>query len=144
MKTFKNCLLKTIAISGVIFCLVPNQSVAQQVGIKRTELQRHNLSTSGQEVVQVRVDFEPGAAFAMHQHPGEEIINVLEGTFEYVIEGSKALVLKAGDVLFIPAGKYHSARNAGNKKASELATYIVQKGKPLVVLQDEKGAVKKD
>ena len=36
---------------------------AQQPGIKRTDLQRHDLSVPGREVVQVRVDFAPGVAF---------------------------------------------------------------------------------
>jgi hypothetical protein len=35
--------------------------------------------------------------------------------------------------LFIPAGATHSARNVGTDNAAELATYIVEKGKPLVV-----------
>ncbi|MNY72602.1 Cupin domain protein [compost metagenome] len=71
----------------------------------------------------------------MHSHPGEEIIYVLEGTFEYQIEGEKPVVLKAGEVLFIPAGKNHSAKNIGKVKASELATYIVRKDKPLLVMK---------
>ena len=137
-------LLKAIAILGIAFCLTPNDSIAQQSGIKRTELQRHDLSTAGHEAIQVRVDFEPGNAFGMHSHPGEEISNVLEGTLEYAIEGESPIVLKAGEVLFIPAGKNHSAKNTGLVKASELATYIVQKGKPLVVLQDEKSVIKRD
>ncbi len=107
---------------------------AQQPGIRRTELQRHDLSAPGREVVQVRVDFEPGAAFPGHRHPGEEIINVLEGSFEYQVEGKAPVTLSAGDVLFIPAGVTHAAKNTGRGKASELATYIVEKGKPLVVL----------
>jgi quercetin dioxygenase-like cupin family protein len=44
------------------------------------------------------------------------------------------VVLKAGDVLFIPAGVIHSARNVGTGRGAELATYIVEKGKPLLVL----------
>ena len=36
---------------------------AQQAGIKRTDLQRHDLSVPGREAVQVRVDFDPGAVF---------------------------------------------------------------------------------
>lgn len=144
MKRSKTFLSNAITIAGIILCIIPNESVAQKSGIKRTELQRHDLSISGQEVIQVRVDFEPGKAFGMHLHPGEEIINVLEGTLEYVIEGEKPVVLKAGDVLFIPSGKYHSAKNVGKVTASELATYIVQKGKPLVVLQDETPAPNKD
>ena len=104
------------------------------VKIKRTELQRHDLSISGRESVQARIDFEPGAQFGKHSHPGEEIIYVLEGSFEYEVEGKQAVTLKAGDVLFIPAGTIHAAKNVGTTRAAELATYIVEKGKQLVVL----------
>jgi mannose-6-phosphate isomerase-like protein (cupin superfamily) len=37
-------------------------------------------------------------------------------------------------VIFIPHGTPHSAKNAGSVKAAELATYIVEKGKPLLAL----------
>jgi quercetin dioxygenase-like cupin family protein len=43
------------------------------------------------------------------------------------------VTLKAGESLFIPAGVAHLAKNVGNGKASELATYIVKKAAPLVV-----------
>ena len=88
----------------------------------------------GREVVQVRVELDPGAVAPKHSHPGEEIIYVLEGTFEYEVEGKPPVTLKAGDVLFVPAGTNHSAKNVGSGTAAELATYIVEKGKPLVVL----------
>jgi quercetin dioxygenase-like cupin family protein len=107
---------------------------AQPSGIKRTDLQRHDLSVPGHEAVQVRVDLAPGVAFGNHTHPGEEIIYVLDGALEYQIEGKPPVTLKAGDVLFIPAGAVHSARNVGNVTGSELATYIVEKGKPLLTL----------
>jgi len=107
---------------------------AQQPGIKRTDLQRHDLSVPGREVVQVRVELAPGVSFPKHTHPGEEIIYVLEGTWEYTVEGKPPVTLKAGEVLFIPAGTIHSAKNVGSGNGAELATYIVEKGKPLVVL----------
>jgi quercetin dioxygenase-like cupin family protein len=69
-----------------------------------------------------------------HSHPGEEIVYVIEGSLEYQLEGKPPMTLKAGEVLFIPAGTVHSARNVGSGNAAELATYIVEKGKPLVVL----------
>jgi Cupin domain len=71
---------------------------AQQAGTKRTDLQRHDLSAPGREVVQVRVDFDPGYVASRHTHPGEEIIYVIEGSLEYEIDGKLAKV-KAGDVL---------------------------------------------
>jgi quercetin dioxygenase-like cupin family protein len=107
---------------------------AQQPGIKRTDLQRHDLSAPGREAIQVRVDFAPGEAFGKHTHPGEEIIYVLEGLLEYEVEGKPPVTLKAGDVLFIPAGTIHAAKNVGSGNAAELATYVVEKGKPLLTL----------
>ena len=105
---------------------------AQQAGIKRTDLQRHDLSVPGREAVQVRVDIDPGVAFGRHTHPGEEIIYVLDGSLEYDIEGKPPMTLKAGEVLFIPAGAVHAAKNIGSGNGAELATYVVEKGKPLL------------
>ena len=105
-----------------------------QQGVRRTDLQRHDLSAAGRETIQVRVDFDPGATAPAHTHPGEEIIYVLEGTLEYEVEGKPPAMLKAGDVLFIPAETIHAAKNVGSSNAAELATYVVEKGKPLVAL----------
>lgn len=107
---------------------------AQQPGITRTDLQQHDVSISGREVVQTRVDFAPGAVAPRHKHPGEEIVYVLAGTLEYRIEGQPTAILRPGDVLFIPYGTVHAVTNIGLDTASELATYVVEKGKPLVVL----------
>ena len=114
--------------------LVLNPAQAQQPGITRTDLQRHDLSVPGREVIQARVEFDPGVAFPKHWHPGEEIIYVLEGSLEYQIEGKPPVTLKAGDVLFIPARTVHTAKNVGSGPGAELATYVVEKGKPLVVM----------
>ena len=105
---------------------------AQQPGTRRAELQRHDLGTPGREVVQVRVELDPGVTFGRHRHPGEEIIYVLEGSWEYQVEGRQPITLGPGGVLFIPAGTIHSARNVGNGTAAELATYVVHKEKPLL------------
>ena len=103
-------------------------------GTSRTDLQRHDLGIKGYETLQARIDFEPGSFATRHRHPGEEIIYVLEGTLEYQIDGSPPVVLRPGDVLFVPAGAFHSARNVGKVRGAELATYIVEKGKPLTEL----------
>ena len=62
---------------------------AQQAGVKRTELQRHDLGVPGREVIQVRVELGPGVAFGKHWHPGEEIVYILEGSLEYQVEGGR-------------------------------------------------------
>ncbi|MCV9942073.1 cupin domain-containing protein [Rhizobium sp. WYCCWR 11279] len=101
--------------------------------IQRTDLIKNDIDVPGHEVVQVRVDIAPGVLAPNHSHPGEEVAFVLEGTLEYQLEGSEPVTLKAGQSLFIPSGVVHSAKNVGSGKASELATYIVRKGAPLVV-----------
>jgi len=133
-----NTFLKTARIAATAILinagpLAPPAAIAQ-TGIKRTDLQRHDLGTTGREAIQVRVDFDPGAAFGKHTHPGEEIIYVLEGSLEYVIEGKPPVTLKAGDVFFVPTGTIHAARNVSGGTAAELATYIVEKGKPVLTL----------
>jgi quercetin dioxygenase-like cupin family protein len=105
---------------------------AQTPAVHRTDLVSHDLSVPDREGIQVRVDFDPGAFAPKHTHPGEEVAHVLRGTLEYQLGDQQPVRLKAGESLFIPAGTPHSARNVGSGQASELATYIVAKGAPLV------------
>jgi len=114
---------------------------AQQPATKRIDLQRHDLSIPGRETIQAIVEIAPGQASPRHTHPGEEIIYVLEGTLEYEIDG-KVTRVKPGDVLFVPAGTPHLARNPGTGRGAELATYVVEKGKPLITIveRDDRGA----
>ena len=112
--------------------LAPHSAPAQWQGIKRTDLQRHDLSVPGREVFQVLVEFAPGVVAPNHSHPGEEIVNVVDGVLVYELEGRPPVTLKAGDVLFIPAGTPHKVTNVGTVNAAEIATYIVEKGRPLL------------
>jgi quercetin dioxygenase-like cupin family protein len=109
---------------------------AQQPGITRSDLLRHDLSVPGREVIQVLVAFGPGVVAARHSHPGEEIVYVVEGVLEYRLDGRPPVTLKAGEGLFIPAGGIHEVANVGGGKAAELATYIVEKGKPLATIAE--------
>ena len=131
MKTIRIIALAVLIVGSSLALYVAR---AQQPGIRRTDLQRHDLSAPGREVVQVRVDFDPGVAFGKHSHPGEEIVYVIEGSLEYEVEGKPPVTLKAGEVLFIPTGTIHAAKNVGSGNGAELATYLVEKGKPLVVM----------
>jgi quercetin dioxygenase-like cupin family protein len=134
MKTL-NFASTAVSALSLLALIITSTASAQQSGIKRTDLQRYDLSVPGYETVQARIDFEAHTAFGKHSHPGEEVIYVLDGELEYEVEGQSPVTLKAGEVLFIPAGVVHSARNNSHAKASELATYIVEKGKPVLVMK---------
>ncbi|QBE67244.1 cupin domain-containing protein [Pseudoduganella lutea] len=101
-------------------------------GIARTETVRRDFD-GNREAIQVRVDFAPGASFPKHSHPGVEIAYVLSGTIQYELDG-KTITLQAGESLYIPAGAVHSAKNVGPDITAELATYLVEKNKPIVIL----------
>ena len=122
-------------IAAVILLAVSLSAHAQMAdakGIARTETVRHDVD-GRTEAIQVRVDFAPGAGFPKHSHPGIEIAYVLSGTVAYEMDG-KTIRLQAGESLYIPAGAGHSARNVGTGASAELATYLVEKNQPIVIL----------
>lgn len=126
---------RVIAVAALIVASTSAQQTAQAqfAELKRTNLMQHDLSIPGREVVQVRVEFPPGAVAAKHSHPGEELVYVIEGALEYELGGKPPITVKAGEVLFIPYGTPHAVKNVGSGNAVELATYVVEKGKPLAV-----------
>ena len=131
MKTNQIFAAAALIFAGV---LAPHIALAQWPGITRTDLMRDDLSAPGREVIQALVKFAPGASASRHSHPGEELVYVVEGAFEYQLDGRPPVIVKAGEVLFIPAGTPHAVKNVGSGNAAELATYIVEKGKSLLVL----------
>jgi quercetin dioxygenase-like cupin family protein len=113
-----------------------SRRVQQAPGLWRTDLQQQDLSVPGREVIQARVDLGPTAPLVNHTHPGEEIIYILEGSLEYQVDGQPTRTYNAGDALTVPAGVIHAVRNVGSGNAAELATYVVEKGKPLITVVD--------
>jgi quercetin dioxygenase-like cupin family protein len=109
-------------------------TVQQAPGLFRTDIQHSALSVPGRVMSQNRVDIGPEAPFVRHFHPGEEIIYVLEGTLEYTLDGQDPITVEAGEGLTVPAETVHAVRNVGNGPASELATYVVAKDKPFLVV----------
>jgi len=120
-------------VAGVIGAWGIQTLEAQQQApaFKRTMLQKHDLSAKGREAVQVLAEFAPGAAAGKHTHPGEEMGYILEGSLMLEVVGQKPLMLKAGDTFFVPAGVVHDGKNVGKGPAKVLATYVIEKGKPI-------------
>ena len=104
---------------------------AQQTGFTRTPVQQGDLSIPGREGVQAVATIQPGAESGRHTHPGEEFGYVLEGTITVEMPGKPTLTKKAGEGFIIPAGTVHNAKNASAASARVLATYIIEKGKPV-------------
>ena len=123
-----------IAVSLFCFALAaPLLGDAQQppAGFKRTVLQRADLSAPGREVVMALAELPPGMAVGRHTHPGEEVSYVLEGSIQLLVDGQPPREVKAGEAFIVPAGTIHDAKVVGDRGGKVLASYIVEKGKPL-------------
>ena len=123
---------KRMVLGGAILALAGTAVLyAQQPGFTRKMLQDQNLSVSDRHAVQVVAEFVPGGVAGKHTHPGEELGYVMEGTLQLEVAGQPPRTLKAGETFFVPAGVVHDGKNVGSGPAKVLATYIVEKGKPV-------------
>src|SRR5205085_9009924 len=124
--------MKTLAMTTLLAALGVSALLdAQQTGFSRRLLQDENLGVAERHAVQVVAEFAPGVAAGKHTHPGEELGYVLEGTLQLEVTGQPSRTLNAGEVFFIPAGTVHDGKNVGSGPAKVLATYVVEKGKPV-------------
>ena len=119
-------------VAGTLTGALGIQSLnAQQPGFKRAVLQKQELSAQGRDAVVALAEFVPGGVAGRHTPPGEELGYVVEGTLLLEVDGRPPQTLKAGDVFFVEAGKVHDGKNVGGGAAKVLATYIVERGKPV-------------
>jgi len=112
-------------------CILLLASAAAHAQIKRTVLQKGDVSGENREAVVAQVELGPGVKAGRHTHPGDEISYVQEGEGELLIDGEAPRRLKAGDAFIIPAGKVHDAHNSGSGTMKLVGVYVVRKGEPL-------------
>jgi quercetin dioxygenase-like cupin family protein len=113
----------------VMFAAIAAQ--AQAGTIRRTVIQKADVSVPGREAVVAKVELDEGVAAGRHSHPGDEISYVLEGEGELLIDGEDPRRVKAGESFVIPAGTVHDAVNTGKGPMKLVGVYVVDKGKPL-------------
>jgi quercetin dioxygenase-like cupin family protein len=125
-------MLRRVAILGVLAVLGTVGVLGAQAPspIKRTPLQKFDVPNTNYETVIGIAEIAPNVNVGKHTHPGPESGYLLEGDFTLLVEGQAPKALKAGESYQVPAGAVHDART-GDKGAKVIATYVVEKGKPL-------------
>lgn len=98
--------------------------------IKRTPLQKFDVPGTNYETVSVIAEVVPKVKIGRHTHPGPETGYLLEGDMVLLIDGQPPKPLKAGASYQVPAGVVHDGESGPNG-AKVIATYVVEKGKPL-------------
>ena len=108
----------------------PPVATSQTQNIKRTPLQKFDVPGALYETVIGIAEIAPNVAIGRHSHPGPESGYLIEGSFELLIDGEQSRQLKAGDSYVVPPNATHDAKT-GASGAKVIATYVVEKGKPL-------------
>jgi len=121
--------LVTISIVGTAASQPPAMT-KQTETIKRTPLQKFDVPGTNYETVIGIAEIAPNVSIGRHTHPGPESGYMLEGEMVLIIEGQPDKTVLVGESYQVPPGAVHDART-GPKGAKVIATYVVEKGKPL-------------
>lgn len=98
--------------------------------IKRTPLQKFDVPGTNYETVIGIAEVVPDVSIGRHSHPGPELGFMLDGEMVLMVAGQPDKTVKSGESYQVPAGAIHDAK-AGPKGAKVIATYVIEKGKPL-------------
>ena len=69
------------------------------------------------------VEAEPGEAQEAHLHPVEEVVIVQQGEVTFFLGARQARIVRAGEVVRIPAGIPHRAVVAGTRRLLAVAVH---------------------
>jgi quercetin dioxygenase-like cupin family protein len=98
--------------------------------IKRTPLQKFDVPGTSFETVIGIAEIAPNVTIGRHTHPGPESGYMLQGEMVLIVQGQPDKTVKTGESYQVPPGAIHDART-GPEGAKVIATYVVEKGKPL-------------
>jgi oxalate decarboxylase/phosphoglucose isomerase-like protein (cupin superfamily) len=80
--------------------------------------------TEGAGITFGEVVLQPGRGHDRHNHPeSEEILYVLSGEGEQMLDDGAPFEAKPGDTIYVPAGVFHATKNTGWEPMRLLALY---------------------
>lgn len=119
------------AMAMTAVAAVESSAIAQPAPtIKRTPLQKFDVPGTHYETVIGIAEIVPNVTIGRHTHPGPESGFMLEGEMVLMVAGQPDKTVKKGESYQVPPGAVHDART-GPAGAKVIATYVVEKGKPL-------------
>ncbi|MBI4887970.1 MAG: cupin domain-containing protein [Acidobacteria bacterium] len=104
---------------------------AQQPAVERKVLLQQDTAAPGYQNVMVAVTIPAGGREGRHTHPGTAIVHVLDGELTLDHAGRPATTYKAGETVSVDAGAVHEGINRGKTAVRAIASFVVEKGKPL-------------
>ena len=104
---------------------------AQQPTVTRKVLLQQDLAIPGFTAAMVAVEIPVGGREGKHTHPGTVMVYVQEGALTLDYEGKPTATYKAGQTFSVEPGKIHEGINKGSTPVRAIASFIVEKEKPL-------------
>jgi quercetin dioxygenase-like cupin family protein len=104
---------------------------AQQPAVERKVLLQQDVTIPGYQNVLVAVTIPAGGREGRHTHPGTAIVHVVDGVLTLDHDGRATTAYKAGETFYVEAGKVHEGINKGSAPVRAIASFVVEKGKPL-------------
>jgi quercetin dioxygenase-like cupin family protein len=120
----------TYAMAGAASAQQLPAMTQQTANIKRTPLQKFDVPGTNYETVIGIAEIVPNVNVGRHTHPGPESGFLLDGDLVLMVAGQPDRTVKTGESYQVPPGAVHDAKT-GPKGAKVIATYVVEKGKPL-------------
>jgi quercetin dioxygenase-like cupin family protein len=128
-----------ITIAATAALAIGSAALAQQnppvspSPVKRTIVGKAEVPGSNYEVITAVVEIAPGFKAGRHFHPGVVFAQVTEGEFWLAVDGEPEKTFKPGEQLSLPMKAVHNEGAAGATPLKLVATYVVEKGQPLVI-----------
>lgn len=119
------------AVLAILLPVWTGSAAQNQPTVTRKVLMQQDLSIPGYSTALVSVEIPVGGREGRHTHPGTLLVYVQEGTLTLDYEGKPTKAYKAGEVFSVEPGKIHEGINKGNTPIKALASFVVEKGKPL-------------
>jgi quercetin dioxygenase-like cupin family protein len=99
--------------------------------VSRRILLTQDLAIPNYQTNFVEVIIPAGGREGRHTHPGSAVVHVLEGSLTLDMDGVPSKTYQVGETFYIEGGKAHEGINNGNARVKALASFVVEKGKPL-------------
>jgi quercetin dioxygenase-like cupin family protein len=121
--------LAAFALGGAVYAQNPPVSPSP---VKRTIVGKTEVPGSNYEAITAIVEIAPGFKAGRHLHPGIVYGQVLEGEFWLAVDGQPEKTIKPGELIDLQMKAVHNEGNTGSVPMKLVATYVVEKGQPLV------------
>ena len=120
-----------VSAFAAVSASVSDAAPAAAPNVERKMLLQQDLSIPNYSTALVEVTIPGGGREGRHTHPGSAVVYVQQGALTLAMEGVPEKTYQVGELFYIPTGKIHEGINNGSTTVKAIASFVVEKGKPL-------------